>query len=457
MAEIYTEKSDPTEPIPPPPPAQHQEQEPQEQKPQEQKPQEQKPLEQIPLEQKPLEQIPLEQKPQKEESHPEPFGADPAISDHDSASDSSSSDEVQPKGGFLKGRYADHPNCDVCKAGFDIAKRRHQCRKCGHFICGTCSPTCLLIPDGQQSEGAKGYDTSVPQRVCTQCAPELQPLQDQLAAQYARSNKENEQEAKSSIHVPYTESLEKECQNAADIIGNFFSSGNAASSDHSIPVAFLEKARGLAIMTIVQAGFMITGKIGTGIVIARLPDGSWSAPSAIGTAGLGGGYQIGGEIVELIIILGTLGAVEVFHKPQVNLGAGLDVSVGPYGRAASASAAMNTDKIEANYSYSQSKGLFAGVALHGSIIATRADQNRKFYSRDFEPKELLSGSVAQPLAARPLYEALDRAMHGVQELRTMQEEHSTMMGSCSRCPCEKFVVHVHQTWNKKCKKCHHVH
>ncbi len=84
---------------------------------------------------------------------------------------------------------------------------------------------------------------------------------------------------------PYSSNLEKECRNAADIIGNFFRPEWGAANDRSIPVAFLEKACGIAIMTIVKAGFLITGKIGTGLVIAKLPNGEWSAPSAIGTAG----------------------------------------------------------------------------------------------------------------------------------------------------------------------------
>lgn len=394
--------------------------------------------------------------PNNQQPEPSLFGEAPSYRDQKQRG-SSSSEEGQAKGGFLKGRYADHPNCDVCRCAFDIGKRRHQCRKCGQYMCGTCSPTRLLIPPGQQIEGAKGYDESTPQRVCLHCAPQLYPLQDQLAATYARSNLDNAYEPRDRIHVPYTDSLAKECQNAADTISNFFRGDSASSSDRAIPIAFIEKAQGLAIMTIVKAGFMITGKIGTGLVIARLPDGSWSAPSAIGTAGLGGGFQIGGEIVEVMIILGTQGAVEVFHKPQVDLGAGLDIAVGPYGRAASADAALSADTLNANYSYSLSKGLFAGVALQGSVIAARTDLNRKFYGRDLEPKELLNGSVAQPPAARPLYEAIERAMHGIQELRAVQEELSTMMGTCRRCTCPKFVTHVHQVWNKKCKNCDHIH
>lgn len=100
--------------------------------------------------------------------------------------------------------------------------------------------------------------------------------------------------------------MEKECRNAADIVGNFFRPSWGASKDRSIPIKFLEKAHGLAVMTVVKAGFLITGKIGTGLVISKLPDGSWSAPSAIGTAGLGGGLEIGGELVEYMIILYVL-------------------------------------------------------------------------------------------------------------------------------------------------------
>jgi lipid-binding SYLF domain-containing protein len=105
------------------------------------------------------------------------------------------------------------------------------------------------------------------------------------------------------LFSPFSSSLQKECRNAADIIGNFFRDDWGATSDRAIPIAFLQKAHGIAIMTIIKAGFLVTGKIGTGLVVAKLPDGSWSAPSAIGTVGLGGGFEIGGEIVEIMIIL----------------------------------------------------------------------------------------------------------------------------------------------------------
>ncbi|KAG7375740.1 SH3 domain-containing YSC84-like protein 1 [Phytophthora pseudosyringae] len=374
----------------------------------------------------------------------------------DSTVSNSNNNAPQSKG-VLNNRYADHPNCDVCNVRFDVTKRRHQCRTCGLFVCSSCSPVRLLVPPGKQIDGAKNYDPSLPQRVCIQCAPQLHPLQDELVATYAQSQTDNIHEARGRLHVPFTNSLNKECCNAADIIGNFFRNDWGASADRSIPVAFLQKAHGLAIMTVIKAGFLVSGKIGTGLVVAKLPDGSWSAPSAIGTFGLSGGFELGGELVEVMIILGSEGAVKVFHKPQVNLGAGLDIAVGPYGRSAQAAAAASTSGLNANYSYSQSKGLFAGISLQGAILAARSDLNRKFYGRDLQASELLTGFIEQPAAARPLYEAIDNAMQGIENHKEEQQRRSSVMGPCRLCNCPLFQAHTTQVWNKKCKTCNHAH
>ena len=60
-------------------------------------------------------------------------------------------------------------------------------------------------------------------------------------------------------------------------------------------------------------GCIVTGRLGTGLVVAKLPDGSWSAPSAIATAGIGWGAQIGGEVTDFVIILNTRG----MHREQI--------------------------------------------------------------------------------------------------------------------------------------------
>ncbi|KAJ1957410.1 hypothetical protein GGI12_005033, partial [Dipsacomyces acuminosporus] len=137
-----------------------------------------------------------------------------------------------------------------------------------------------------------------------------------------------------------------------------------------------------------------------------LPDGGWSAPSAIGTAGAGVGGQIGAEMTDFVMILNTPSAVKAFsHGGNVTLGGNLSVSAGPLGRSAEASGAIRN--VAPVFSYSKSKGLFAGVSLEGSVILERKDANAKLYGRPVRAQELLSGSVPPPPQADVLYRALD--------------------------------------------------
>ncbi|KAF1323966.1 Sh3 domain-containing protein, partial [Globisporangium splendens] len=374
--------------------------------------------------------------------------------DESSHRGSSSSASSNPASRLILNRYADNPKCSICSEDFDLKRRRHRCRKCGASVCHSCSPAKMLISPEQVTSDVKDYDPAHPQRVCTICAPILQSLQDGLNSQYANCHKENPHEAKTRLHMPYSRSLEKECRNAADIIGNFFRPDFGADSDRHIPVSFLKKAHGLAFLTVIKAGLLITAKVGTGIVIAKLDDGSWSAPSAIGTAGIGGGLEAGGEIVEIMIILGSKNAVKVFHRTQVNVGGGLSVAIGPYGREANAQAAASRGGFNANFSYSHSRGLFVGISLHGAVITCRSEMNSNFYGQKLTPEEILSGTVQRPRAAQCLYDAIENAMEGVAQFDAQEARDRLKKDDCIHCECKQFVT---KAFSKKCKVCAHVH
>lgn len=159
-------------------------------------------------------------------------------------------------------------------------------------------------------------------------------------------------------------------------------------------------------MTVVKAGFIWSGRVGTGIVIARLPDGSWSAPSGIHTAGVGVGGQLGVELTDFVIILNNTDAVKAFsHGGNVTLGGSLSVAAGPIGRTAEAGGTVGN--LAPIFSYSKSKGAFVGVSLEGSVIVERKDANARFYQRKISAQEILSGSVPRPTEAHALYTALD--------------------------------------------------
>ncbi|KAJ3028391.1 UNVERIFIED_CONTAM: hypothetical protein HDU68_001785 [Siphonaria sp. JEL0065] len=233
------------------------------------------------------------------------------------------------------------------------------------------------------------------------------------------------------MNSPIPQDIAKECKKAASIIEQFITPKNNGV-DQVIPPQIIAQAKGIAILSVIKAGFLFSGRAGSGLVVARLDDGGWSAPSAIGTAGFGAGGQIGVEVTDFVIILNTKEAVKAFsHGGNVTLGGNLSVAAGPVGRnAEAASSILNLAPI---YSYSVTKGLFIGISLEGSVILERKETNAAFYRRKVTAKEILSGSVPPPPAAEDLYRALNR--------RTEQEIGDNFTpGATSATPQNKFQI-----------------
>ena len=174
--------------------------------------------------------------------------------------------------------------------------------------------------------------------------------------------------------------------------------------ESAIPPAVLRDAKGVAIFTVTKAGFVVSGRGGTGVILARTEKG-WSAPSAIGTGGIGVGFQAGVEVAEHVIILNTPEAVKAFSQGRnFTLGANLSVAVGPVGRSAEAAIAPYA----AVYTYSRSQGIFAGVSLEGAMLATRYEANEENYGKPVYPAELLEGKVPPPARGQKLIDTLSK-------------------------------------------------
>lgn len=173
--------------------------------------------------------------------------------------------------------------------------------------------------------------------------------------------------------------------------------------------------QGLAILTVIKAGFLGSARFGSGLVVARLPDGSWSAPSAIATGGAGFGGQIGFELTDFVFILNDASAVKTFSTAgSLTLGGNVSLAAGPVGRNAEAAGAASLRGVAGIFSYSKTKGLFAGVSLEGSAIIERKDANAKLYGRAVSARDLLLGAERPPPAAAPLLNILNsRAFNGM--------------------------------------------
>ena len=174
--------------------------------------------------------------------------------------------------------------------------------------------------------------------------------------------------------------------------------------ESAIPPAVLRDAKGLAIIAVTKAGFIVSGRGGTGVVVARTESG-WSGPSAIGAGGIGVGLQAGVQVTEYVIVLNTQEAVNAFAKgSNFTLGANLSAAIGPVGRSAEAGAAPQA----AIYTYSRSQGIFAGVSLEGTVIATRYDANEEYYGKPVFPSDILEGKVKPPAGTQKLVNELSK-------------------------------------------------
>lgn len=143
-------------------------------------------------------------------------------------------------------------------------------------------------------------------------------------------------------------------------------------------------------------------------MVARLSDGSWSAPSALVTGGGGFGGQIGFELTDFVFILNDAAAVRTFSQQgSLTLGGNVSIAAGPVGRNAEAAGAASLKGVAGVFSYSKTKGLFAGVSLEGSVLIERRDANEKLYNSRITARQLLEGGVRPPPAAEPLMRVLN--------------------------------------------------
>ena len=137
--------------------------------------------------------------------------------------------------------------------------------------------------------------------------------------------------------------------------------------EKGMPPALLGNARGIAIIPgVIKVGFVIGGRRGNGIVLARKDNGDWGTPSRITLTAGSLGWQIGVQSTDVILVFKSRKSVEGLMGGKFTLGADAGVAVGPVGRRAEAATDLQL-KAEV-YSYSRSRGLFAGVSLEGSAL-----------------------------------------------------------------------------------------
>jgi len=188
-------------------------------------------------------------------------------------------------------------------------------------------------------------------------------------------------------------------QAAADVLNEIQS-----APDSGIPQDILGHAECVAVVpSMLKGGFIVGAKYGRGVASCRTPKG-WSTPAFFMVTGGSFGFQIGGQAVDLVMLIMNNDGMQHLLSSQFALGADASVAAGPVGRHAEG----NTDwKMRAQVlTYSRARGVFAGVSLNGAVMKQDKDTTRDFYGHMVTTRAALTGEVEAPAPANPFLGSL---------------------------------------------------
>jgi lipid-binding SYLF domain-containing protein len=207
------------------------------------------------------------------------------------------------------------------------------------------------------------------------------------------------------ITTGFTETVEeRKMANAIEVLNDL-----NLIPENAIPPTLLQNAYGIAIIpSLIKVGFLAGGRYGKGILMVRTTSNRWSNPSFVYIAGASFGYQIGAQSTDIVLVFKSKKSVDSIASGKITLGADVSVAAGPVGRQASAGTDIMM-KAEI-YSYSRSRGFFAGFSLEGAVLNIDKGSNVNFYKKPyvtaieiFESKDLEA-----PVSASKLRQCLIR-------------------------------------------------
>ena len=180
---------------------------------------------------------------------------------------------------------------------------------------------------------------------------------------------------------------EKRVGDAADVLEQLL-----RIPEKTVPPALLSRAYAVAVIpNVVKAAFGLGARRGRGIIVVRQDDSSWSNPAFITITGGSVGWQVGAQSTDIVLVFKTRKGVDGIENGRLTLGADASVAAGPLGRHTEVSTDIKF-KSEV-YSYSRSRGLFAGVALEGSGVTMDRKANAAFYgSNSMTPEKIFVSS-----------------------------------------------------------------
>lgn len=201
----------------------------------------------------------------------------------------------------------------------------------------------------------------------------------------------------------FAETAQESLKDASEVFSEIM-----ATPDKGIPQDLLAKAQCAVIIPGLKKGaFVVGGEYGRGVAECRRPDGTgWGAPAAVRIEGGSVGFQIGGTSTDVVMLVMSQRGMDKLTTDKFTLGADAAVAAGPVGRTATA--ATDVELHAEILAWSRSRGAFAGISLSGATLRPDEKRNEELYGHKMSNREVLTGHMTAPEAARPLIAELDK-------------------------------------------------
>jgi SH3 domain-containing YSC84-like protein 1 len=197
-----------------------------------------------------------------------------------------------------------------------------------------------------------------------------------------------------------TSDIDKRIDNSAKVLDEIM-----AVKDKAIPDKVMKSAKCIAVIpSMVKIAVGFGGNHGKGVATCRTASGAWSAPAPVTITGGSWGLQLGGQAVDLIMVVTNQSGMDHLLSSKFKLGADASAAAGPVGRDAGA----DTDiKMRSEVlTYSRARGLFAGVDLNGAALTQDKDETRLLYGKFVPFTDILGGKVEPTASSRPFLSAV---------------------------------------------------
>jgi len=201
-------------------------------------------------------------------------------------------------------------------------------------------------------------------------------------------------------------SAEEKLLNSSNALKNMM-----RDSKIKIPQKVLERAQAIAIFPgTIEISMFLGGKTGSGVMVVKRSDGTWSYPFFVKLGGAGLGFQLGVEKKDILMVFESKDSVKKLMNNKITLGADASVAAGPAGE--SAGRGSEADFSKEIYTYTKTQGAFVGVSIDGSVMNHDYDQNIELYGNNITPEQIVeSDGLLSSYAIEDFLKSIQKLMN----------------------------------------------